>query len=88
MGEIIKIVRKREEVEAMVLLVSVIEVQQIIHGLVSLCLSDIHAKKMHTSTEKVVLQKADLGFKKLKFDLEAVEVLVHNQLTSSIFGNS
>ena len=30
-------VRKREELEAMVLLVSVIEVQQIIHGLASLC---------------------------------------------------
>ena len=32
-----EIVRKREEVEVMVLLVQVIEVQQIIHGLVSLC---------------------------------------------------
>ena len=53
-----------------------------------ICLSDIHAKKMYTSTEKVVLQKAGLGFKKIKFDLEAVEVLVHNQLTSSSFGNS
>ena len=52
-----------------------------------MCLSDIHAKKMHTSTEKVVLQET-LGFKKIKFDLEAVEVLVHNQLMSSIFGNS
>ena len=53
-----------------------------------MCLSDIHAKKMNTSTEKVVLQKTGLGFKKIKFDLEAVEVLVHNQLMSSIFGNS
>ena len=42
------------------------------------CLSDIHSKKMPTPTEKVVLQKAGLGFKKIKFDLEADEVLVYN----------
>ena len=84
-----EIVRKREEVEAMVVLVSVIEVQQIIHGLVSSSVFQTSMpKKMHNPTEKVVLQKAGLGFKKIKFDLEAVEVLVYNQLTSSSFGNS
>ena len=53
-----------------------------------LCLSDIHVKKIPTPTEKVVLQKAGLGFKKIKFDLEADEVSVYNQLTSSSSGNS
>ena len=53
-----------------------------------MCLSDIHAKKIPTPTEKVVLQKAGLGFKKIKFDLEADEVSVYNQLTSSSSGNS
>ena len=43
-----------------------------------MCLSDIHSKKMSTPTEKVVLQKAGLGFKKIKFDLEADEVSVYN----------
>ena len=43
-----------------------------------MCLSDIHSKKMPTPTEKVVLQKAGLGFKKIKFDLEADEVSVYN----------
>ena len=43
-----------------------------------MCLSDIHSKKMPTPTEKVVLQKAGLGFKKIKFDLEADEVSVFN----------
>ena len=52
-----------------------------------MCLSDIHAKKIPTPTEKVVLQKAGLGFKEIKFDLEADEVPVYNQLTSSSSGS-
>ena len=52
-----------------------------------MCLSDIHAKKIPTPTKKVVLKKAVLGFKKIKFDLEADEVSVYNQLTSSSSGN-
>ena len=54
----------------------------------SIYVLDIHAKNIHTPTEKVVLQKTGLGFKNIKFDLEAVEILVNNQLTSSRFGNS
>ena len=53
-----------------------------------MCLSDIHAKKIPSPTEKVVLQKACLGFKKIKFDLEADEVSTSNQLTSPRSGNS
>ena len=53
-----------------------------------MCLSDIHAKKIPTPTEKVVLQKAGLGFKKIKFDLEVDELSIYNQLTSSSSGNS
>ena len=53
-----------------------------------MCLSDIHAKEIPTPTEKAVLQTAGLGFKKIKFDLEADEVSVYNQLTSSSSGNS
>ena len=34
-----------------------------------MCLLDIHAKKIPTPTEKAVLQKAGLGFKKIKFVL-------------------
>ena len=49
--------------------------------------SDIYAKKIPTPTEKVVLQKAGLGLKRIKFDLEADEVSVYNQLTSSSSGN-
>ena len=49
-----------------------------------MCLSDIHAKKIPTPTEKVVLQIAGLGFKKIKFDLEADEVSEYNQLTSQV----
>ena len=45
------------------------------------------SQKIPTPVEKVVLQKAGLGFKKIKFDLEADEVSVHNQLTSSSSGN-
>ena len=41
-------------------------------------LLDIHTKKIPTPTEKVVLQKAGLGFKNIKFDLEADEVSVYN----------
>ena len=51
-------------------------------------LSDIHAEKLAIPTEKVVLQKAGLGFKKIKFDLETDEVSVYNQLTSSSSCNS
>ena len=51
-------------------------------------LLDIHTKKIPTPTEKVVLQKAGLGFKKIKFDLEADEVSLCNQLASSSSGNS
>ena len=51
-------------------------------------LLDIHTKKIPTPTEKVVLQKAGLGFKNIKFDLEADEVSVYNYLTSSSSGNS
>ena len=54
----------------------------------SIYVLDIHAKNIHTPTEKVVLQKTGLGFKNIKFDLEAVEILVNNQLTSSRFGDS
>ena len=53
-----------------------------------MCLSDIHAKKILTPTIKAVLQKAGLGFKKAKSDLEADEVPVYNQLTSSSSGDS
>ena len=53
-----------------------------------MCLSDIHAKKILTSTEKAALQSAGLGFKKMKFDYEADEVSVYNQLASSSSGNS
>ena len=53
-----------------------------------MCLSDIHAKKIPTPTIKAVLQKAGLGFKKKKSDLEADEVPVYNQLTSSSSGDS
>ena len=53
-----------------------------------MCLSDIHAKKIPTPTIKAVLQKAGLGFKKTKSDLEADEVPVYNQLTSSSSGDS
>ena len=52
-----------------------------------MCLLDIHAKKIPTPTEKVVLQKAGLGFKKIKFDLEVDEVSVYNQLMSSSSGS-
>ena len=79
----------RREVGAVVLLVAVIEGQQIGHGLVSLCVfQSSMPKKMPTPTEKVVLQKAGLGFKKIKFNLEADEVSVYNQLTSLSSGNS
>ena len=37
-------------------------------------LSGIHAKKTPSPTEKVVLQKAGLGFKKIKFDLEGISI--------------
>ena len=50
--------------------------------------SDIYAKKIPTPTEKVVLQKAGLGLKRITFDLEVDEVSVYNQLTSSSSGNS
>ena len=53
-----------------------------------MCLSDIHAKKIPSPTEKVVLQKACLRFKKIKVDLEADEVSISNQLTSPRSGNS
>ena len=52
-----------------------------------MCLSYIHAKKIPTLTQRVVLQKAGLGLKKIKFDLEADEVSVFNQLTSSRSGS-
>ena len=45
-------------------------------------------KKIPTPTEKVVLQKAGLGLKRITFDLEVDEVSVYNQLTSSSSGNS
>ena len=48
-------------------------------------LSGIHAKKTPSPTEKVVLQKAGLGFKKIKFDLEGISIQL---VTSSSFGNS
>ena len=41
-----------------------------------------------TPTEKRVLQKAGLGFKKINFNLKADEVSVQNQLTSSNSANS
>ena len=67
-----EVVKRREEVGAVALLVAVIEWQQIRHGLLILCVF---------STKKVVLQKAGLGYKKVKFVLEADEVSVYNQLT-------
>ena len=71
-----------------VLLVAIIEGQQIVHGLVNLCVFRTSMpKKIPTPTEKVVLQKAGLGFKEIKFDLEADEVTVYNQLTSSSSGS-
>ena len=45
-------------------------------------------QKMPTPTEKLVLQNASLGFKKIKFDLEAYELSLYSQLTSSSSGNS
>ena len=81
-----EVVRRIEEVVVAVLLVAVIEGEQIGHGLVSLYVFQTSMLKKYT-TEKVVLQKAGLGFKKIKFDLEADEVSVHNQLTSSSSGN-
>ena len=45
-------------------------------------------KKIPTPTEKAVLQKACFGFKRIKCDIEADEVLVYNQLASSSSGNS
>ena len=84
-----EVVRRREEVGAVLLLVAVIERQQIGHGLVSLCVFQTSMpKKIPTPTEKAVLQKADLGFKKIKFDFEADEVSVCNQLVSSSSSNS
>ena len=53
-----------------------------------MCLSDIHAKEIPTPTEKAVLQTAGLGFKNIKFDLEADEVSAYNQLAPSRSGNS
>ena len=82
-----KVVRRRE-VGTVVLLVAVTEEQQIGHSMVSLCVFRTSLpKKIPTPTEKVVLQKAVLGFKKIKFDLEADEVSVYNQSTSSSSGN-
>ena len=52
-----------------------------------MCIFDIHAKNS-LSTKKVVLQKACLGYKKVKFVLEVDEVSVYNQLTSSTSGRS
>ena len=70
------------------LLVAVKEGQQIGYGLVSLCVFRTSMpKKIPTQTEKVVLQKAGLGFNKTKFDLGADEVSVYNQLKSSCSGN-
>ena len=84
-----EVVRRREEVGAVLLPVAVIERQQIGHGLVSLCVFQTSMpKKIPTPTEKAVLQKADLGFKKIKFDFEADEVSVCNQLVSSSSSNS
>ena len=53
-----------------------------------MCLSDFHAKKISTPAEKVAIQKVGLGFKNIKFNLEADEISVYNQLTSSSSGNS
>ena len=53
-----------------------------------MCLLDIHAKEIPTPTEKAVLQTAGLGFKKIKFDLEADQVSAYNQLAPSRSGNS
>ena len=50
-----EVVRRREEVGAVVLPVAAIEGQQIEDGLVSLCLPEIHAKKIPTPTEKPAL---------------------------------
>ena len=49
-----------------------------------MCLPDCHAKKIPTSAEKQVLQKADLGLKKIKFSVEDDEVAVYNQLTGKV----
>ena len=49
-----------------------------------MCLSDCHAKKIPTPAEKQVLQKADLGLKKIKFSVEDDEVAVYNQLTGKV----
>ena len=53
-----------------------------------MCLSGFHAKKIPTPAEEVLLQKAGLRFKKIKFDLQTDELSVYNQLTSSDSGNS
>ena len=45
-------------------------------------------QKIPTPTEKVVLQKAGLGSKKIKFELEVDKLSIYNQLTSSSSGNS
>ena len=49
-----------------------------------MCLSGCHAKKIPTPAEKQVLQKAGLGFKKIKFSVEDDEVTVYNQLTGTV----
>ena len=68
---------RRRKVGAAVLLVAVIEEQQTEHELVSLYVFRTSMLKKYP-----VLQKAVLGFKKIKFDLEADEVSLYNQLTS------
>ena len=47
-------------------------------------LSDCHAKKIPTSAEKQVLQKAGLGLKKIKFGVEDDKVAVYNPLTGTV----
>ena len=44
-------------------------------------------KKIPTPTQTIVVQKAGLRYKRIKFDLEADEVSLYNELMSSGSGN-
>jgi len=47
-----------------------------------LCLADANVERTPTASEKIVLQNAELGMKKIKLDLDATEKEVHDTLIS------
>ena len=47
-----------------------------------MCLASKHSNRVPTSTEKIILQNAGLGFKKIKLDLDDGEEEVYNKITS------